>query len=386
MSSSATDRDDRSSAEIERDVEQTRSGLSHTLEELRDRAAPGQLFEQALDYARTSGGADMMRNLGQAVRDNPLPLVLIGAGIGWLMFTGNQRTHQHSRVSARHLPGPSYGTPTTGTPTTGTGAPYGGHDGTGHRTDGPSVTERASGLVGRAGATAGQMRDTAAGTVGQAADKAGAALHDARDAAGAATERLAASAHGVQHYAHDVTDSARQGLGWLMREQPLVLGAIGLALGAAVGALLPGTEAEDRMMGETRDAMAERAKATAQEGYGRVKETAGEHLEHAKAAAGDATNKAGGTAAGLGHAVTEAAQQVRHAARDAAHDLAGEARNTMGAGEGQERGQNDRPDQARPDQARPDQARPDPTRTDEARRADAPIVGPPPVPPRSGPL
>jgi ElaB/YqjD/DUF883 family membrane-anchored ribosome-binding protein len=382
MSSSATDRDDRSSAEIERDVEQTRSGLSHTLEELRDRAAPGQLFEQALDYARTSGGADMMRNLGQAVRDNPLPLVLIGAGIGWLMFTGNQRTHQHSRVSARHLPGPPYGTPTTGT-----GAPYGGHDGAGHRADGPSVTERASGLVGRAGATAGHMRDSAAGAMGQAADKAGGALHDARDAAGAATERLAASAHDVQHYAqdaadtarhyaYDATDSARQGLDWLMREQPLVLGAIGVALGAAVGALLPGTEAEDRMMGETRDAVAERAKATAQEGYERVKETAGEHLEHAKAAAGDATNKAGGTAAGLGHAVTEAAQQVRHAARDAAHDLAGEARDTMGEGEGQERGQADRPDQARPD----------PTRTDEARRGDAPIVGPPPVPPRTGPL
>ena len=88
MSGSATDPGDRSSAEIEREVEATRARLTDTLEELRDRTSPGQLFEQAVDYFRSSGGTDFARNLGASVRDNPLPVLLIGAGIGWLMMSG----------------------------------------------------------------------------------------------------------------------------------------------------------------------------------------------------------------------------------------------------------------------------------------------------------
>jgi hypothetical protein len=87
MSGGTTDPGNRSSAEIEREVEDTRASLAGTLEQIRDRASPGQLFEQALDYAKQSGGGDLARNLGASVRDNPLPLLLIGAGIGWLMLS-----------------------------------------------------------------------------------------------------------------------------------------------------------------------------------------------------------------------------------------------------------------------------------------------------------
>ena len=38
-----------------------------------------------------------------------------------------------------------------------------------------------------------------------------------------------------------------------MHEQPLLLGALGLAAGALIGALLPTTEAEDRLLGDARD-------------------------------------------------------------------------------------------------------------------------------------
>jgi hypothetical protein len=39
----------------------------------------------------------------------------------------------------------------------------------------------------------------------------------------------------------------------LLHEQPLMLGALGLAAGALIGALLPTTEAEDRFIGDMRD-------------------------------------------------------------------------------------------------------------------------------------
>jgi ElaB/YqjD/DUF883 family membrane-anchored ribosome-binding protein len=317
--SSTTDPGSRSAAQIEREVEQTRAGLTDTLDELRERASPGQLFEQALDYARSSGGNEFVRNLGTSVRDNPLPLLLIGAGIGWLMMSGNSRTGG-TTSSMGASPGRSIGTGSSRVRV------YGGAE------SGDSMTGRASGAVGAA-------RDSLAGATDQAMDKAGEAYRSVADAAGSVadslrgaaasvTDRVAGSGQEVQARAGEIGDQARQGVTWLMREQPLVLGAIGVALGAAVGALLPGTEAEDRLMGETRDAVADRVQTTAQQGYERLKDTAGEHVDHAKAAIGQAADKTGGTG-GVGPALTEAAREVRQATRDAAHGLAGEARDAM---------------------------------------------------------
>jgi hypothetical protein len=47
--SSTTDPGSRSAAEIEREVEQTRASLTDTLDKLRKRTSPGQLFQQGLD-------------------------------------------------------------------------------------------------------------------------------------------------------------------------------------------------------------------------------------------------------------------------------------------------------------------------------------------------
>ncbi|MFC7478492.1 DUF3618 domain-containing protein [Dankookia sp. GCM10030260] len=325
--SSTTNPGSRSAAEIEREVEQTRAGLTDTLDELRERASPGQLFEQALDYARSSGGNEFVRNLGTSVRDNPLPLLLIGAGIGWLMMSGGSRSG--GTTSFRTIsPNPSAGTGSIGTGSTRV------------RVYGDGAEANAS-IIGRASAAVGAAQDNVTGAADQAKEKVGQAydsVTDAvssmtdsvRDAATSITDRVTGSGQEVQARAGELSDQTRQGVTWLMREQPLVLGAIGVALGAAVGALLPGTEVEDRLMGDTRDAVADRVQTTAQQGYERLKDTAGEHLEHAKAAVGQAADGKGG----VGSALTEAAREVGQAARDTAHDLAGEARSTL---EGQPR-------------------------------------------------
>ena len=54
-----------SSAQLEQEAEQTRSELARTLAELRERFTPGQLVDQALEYAKDSGGAAFVRNLGR---------------------------------------------------------------------------------------------------------------------------------------------------------------------------------------------------------------------------------------------------------------------------------------------------------------------------------
>ena len=335
MSDSTTaNHNHRSAAEIERDVERSRAQVENTLDQLRDRTSPGQLFEQALDYARRSGGPEFARNLGEQVRDNPLPVLLIGSGIAWLMMSGNRQHHSH----ARPLYGPASATPSAGpyptaTPGLGSGSEH--HASMHHATsgDGPSLTERASATAGEArnrmGAAAGAARDSLAGTAHQAGEAASSAYQGAADAAGSMAHGISSAASSVGHQLADARHYARDqagNLGGLMREQPLLLGAVGLALGAVIGALLPTTETEDRLMGETRDTLAERTREAAQEGYDRVRNTAGEHLERARAATGEAHS-----IGRVGEAVGQAAHEVREAVRDAAHDVASEAHEALGS-------------------------------------------------------
>ena len=341
MSGSGTDPGNRSSAEIEREVEDTRASLAGTLEQIRDRASPGQLFEQALDYAKQSGGGDLARNLGVSVRDNPLPLLLIGAGIGWLMLSdrrGGTGGGADGRQRQLALPSPGGRSRPTGVRVYPTGA-----QGDAAAEDGgPSMVQRASealsGAKDRAGEAASGLGESVSGAADRAGDAATSAYRAAAGTAGSAAEsigsgassavrRVAEAGQGVSDQAGQLGDSARQGLGWLVREQPLVLGAIGLAVCAAVGALLPGTETEDRLMGETRDDLAERARATAEGGLEQAKEVAGEHLERVKDRVGGTDVSGGADRAGA--ALGETAREVREAVRGAARDVAEQAKGAV---------------------------------------------------------
>ena len=78
------------SARLEREAEETLWQLSGTLEELRGRMTPGRVVDQVIDYTRDSPAADFLRNLGQEVRQHPMPLVLVGIGILWLLLASNR--------------------------------------------------------------------------------------------------------------------------------------------------------------------------------------------------------------------------------------------------------------------------------------------------------
>jgi hypothetical protein len=79
------------------------------------------------------------------------------------------------------------------------------------------------------------------------------------------TSSVRSSAQGVTGRAGQMADPGYygtrdmgDGLAGFMRDQPLVAGGLGLLIGAALGAMLPTSEAEDRLMGETRDELAPR--------------------------------------------------------------------------------------------------------------------------------
>ena len=74
-------------------------------------------------------------------------------------------------------------------------------------------------------------------------------------------------------------DRARGGWDSMLNEHPLALGAIGLAIGAVVAAMAPRTEKEDRLMGQARDGMLDKAKQAGTEKLEQMKQGLGSSSE-----------------------------------------------------------------------------------------------------------
>jgi ElaB/YqjD/DUF883 family membrane-anchored ribosome-binding protein len=82
---------------IEADINRSRHALNDTIEQLGGKLSPGQIVDEALGLAQGQVGA-FTANLGRQVRDNPVPLLLIGAGIGMLMMNA-RKDHQAEQIS-----------------------------------------------------------------------------------------------------------------------------------------------------------------------------------------------------------------------------------------------------------------------------------------------
>lgn len=79
------------------------------------------------------------------------------------------------------------------------------------------------------------------------------------------TSQIRERTSGAVQSAQQQIERARGGIESMLREQPLALGAIGLAVGAMLAAAAPRTRQEDELMGEARDRLAEKAAAAGKE-------------------------------------------------------------------------------------------------------------------------
>lgn len=197
---------------LEREVDQARSRLGRTANELSDRLSPGELMDQALGMAREHGG-EFGRNLGAQVKNNPMPMILTSVGITWMMMSSS-----HNGVARVH------------------------------DAQGSSTPGNGRGLEDRLGDTVEKSQDTVA----------------------AVGDRM----HGATTNVKESAQSARESLAHFYRDQPLLAGSLGIAIGAALGALVPPTEIEDDMFGEARDRSVDAAKSGAAKKYDEVRESA----------------------------------------------------------------------------------------------------------------
>jgi hypothetical protein len=134
------------------------------------------------------------------------------------------------------------------------------------------VTDSASGM-------ASGMRDQVSGLGNKASDVARSATDSL---SGLADDAQRAVRETSQQFVDTAYSSAQSGVSFVLEDQPLLLAAVGLAAGAALGAILPGTPQEDRLMGETRDKVAGLASETARQKLDELGDAAGEAAERLK--------------------------------------------------------------------------------------------------------
>lgn len=85
--------------ELEREIEESRARLDQTIDRIQDRLSVPNLVDEMLGTARRSAPlAEMYDAALDTVRKNPVPVLLIAAGVGWLMRRATQDSARRSTI------------------------------------------------------------------------------------------------------------------------------------------------------------------------------------------------------------------------------------------------------------------------------------------------
>ena len=311
--------------QLERDTERTRLELADTIEELRYRLTPGEVLDEVLDYASDGDVGDYLRSFKRQIIENPIPLGLMGASIAWLIAASAFGRRGDGRMMRDRVARNAGDIAATARARAGDFA-----EATRERAGELAEATRAQAgdLVEGAQGTAADLAESARATGADIADSARMAAHDLgdraaemradatnraveaaqdaraaaarmgdrmRDAASTAGANLAAagdsiadhasrSAEALGGVASDIGRNSRaasRAVYDFAHEQPLIVAAAGLVLGAIIGALLPSTETEDRLIGESSEAAKEKLREMAGEQYAKAKDIAARTAEAA---------------------------------------------------------------------------------------------------------
>jgi ElaB/YqjD/DUF883 family membrane-anchored ribosome-binding protein len=297
----------RSTHEIERDVERTRSDIEDTVEALREKMSLGQIVDEASHYFRNSGGTEAMSNLATQAKANPMPLALVGIGLAWLM-SGRGQPSMGSRMGSHE------------------GYASGAYSGGG--------SSSLSNVGSRVGETAGSAKDAVAGTgrkageavssgMHKAGDAVSSGMHKAGDAAsqtyGRVSDKASETYGRMSEHASDTYDRlsdragrAQRSMSELIENEPLILAGLGIAVGAAIGAMMPATRTEQRFMGDKLDEWKDDASDMARSEWEKTKSVAKDAVSAAK----EEVEKGGKPSETADRAAKSASQTAEQSARD----------------------------------------------------------------------
>jgi hypothetical protein len=263
----STDPGSRSAAEIEREVDQERERVADTIDALQSKLSARALVEEASRAIYEHGG-DIGRTLGRQLRDNPLPALLTGVGLVWLMTGSGARAPRYGSWDEDHRDVYRTGQPPELTPAYGGGgfrerASEWGHAAASAAADAAGSTRAALTGAGESLAEGGrsvqesarQARDWGGRQAGSVQESA----RQARDWGGRQAGSVQEAGRQARDWSGRQVQDAQERLQAELEAHPLVLGGIAFALGAALGAALPNTRAENELVGRQADRVRQRA-------------------------------------------------------------------------------------------------------------------------------
>jgi hypothetical protein len=314
---------DDETSEIRAEIEQTRVEMSATIDAIQEKLSPQHLMDQAKETVReaTVGRVEKMvsevndtargfgGNFMESIKQNPVPAAIAGLSLGWLVMKSLNRNNAPTR---RYSYGgyqnrdqdrypESYG--------------YGGYGYRGLGEQDYRYQDRDRGIGDKAGEMAGQVGskvgDAAGGVAHAAGNVASGAANVVGSVAGGAADAVGNIASGTAHAVGNVAGGTASLVGntgemigegahraqnqvqRMLLENPLAVGAVALALGAAVGLAVPETQPERRLMGEARDNLVNKAQEMAQDTMQKVGRVAEEVTNTAQNTAREAARDEG---------------------------------------------------------------------------------------------
>jgi phage-related protein len=256
-----------SSAQLQREADAARIGLADTLGQLRDGVAPSALSGEAIALVKDSG-LSILKALSDSARANPVPALLIGAGLTMLLTrtTGSDvmgvatstlksaaaTSAGAARSAASGLAGAasSAASGIAGAASGAAGAAKDAVKGAADRTAN-AVMDAAGTMSDRVAGTAVSAHQTAVDSMASVKDRLQSGLDSGKAEFDARRQQAGELADDVTDQAQTMAQQARQSFARLIEEQPILMAALGAALGAAVGAALPLSQSEKDLMGST---------------------------------------------------------------------------------------------------------------------------------------
>jgi phage-related protein len=291
--------------QIKEQIEQTRSNMSETIDAIQEKLSFSNISDQvkeisdhvkegvsehisnAVETAKdavyeatigkaenfmqtvTKGLSNVSESMGEAgtyvvssARRNPLPLALIGLGIGMLLMQ-SRSTSSYTNGGRRK------------------GNNRGGNEGNSTFRQVASTTtgalSSAQKAVGNVAGTAYEGVGNVAGTAYQGVtNAAGTAYEGVANAATSAYQGVTSLASTTGEQVQHLTRRAQTQYEQTLEENPLAIGAIALAVGAIVGLSIPSTQYENEWMGDSRENLVQSVEGAAREAFEKAQDVVGE--------------------------------------------------------------------------------------------------------------
>jgi ElaB/YqjD/DUF883 family membrane-anchored ribosome-binding protein len=266
--------------QLTEEIDQTRDGLTETIQAIGDKLEPGNLAREATDsvVATTRGKVDQMTYGAQetfrdvtsnpgsildTVKSNPIPAGMIGLGVAMLFMNRGKQGQADRRFSSspagyRGYQSFDYGSSLPGDHGYNRRSSWEPQEWDRRSSSGQNPMERAGQTVAGVAGSAGE-------TVSNAADEAGRRVSELADTVGETAGEIPQQAG---YYVQQGSSQIRR----FIDENPLGAGVIAVAAGAAIGMLLPTTDVERQTIGPARDQVVQQAESSVHQALDKVEQ------------------------------------------------------------------------------------------------------------------